>query len=291
MKTPKKEYFYKLGQSIIPPIILDILKKSRVYPAFKKTLNLFVGYEYRPQWNRVNGGSLAGRELFFDPQGPWQEMLSGEYDQPMFDYTSKLDLAGKTIFDVGMHIGFHSLNFAHYVGKEGRVVSFEPNRFNVERFKMILTHNQDLAERITVCETAVSNGIGVEKFIFSDNIEAGTSSGSFIDSADTFFSKETYQAYGFQETEIKTLKLDSLEIETGITSKPALIKIDVEGAECFVLEGAEDLLLRCRPIILLEVHSILNMFKVTTQLSRLNYSLLILDQNKDGRCFLAAEPQ
>lgn len=38
-----------------------------------------------------------------------------------------LDLAGKTAYDVGSHIGIITLFFSKAVGESGKVVSFEPN--------------------------------------------------------------------------------------------------------------------------------------------------------------------
>jgi len=69
---------------------------------------------------------------------------------------------------------------------------------------------------------------------------------------------------------------------------PFLIKIDVEGAEHLVLEGGKKFIKQYKPIILLEIHSIFNMMKCYEFFSDLNYKLELLQQEPDGRCFIAA---
>jgi hypothetical protein len=74
---------------------------------------------------------------------------------------------------------------------------------------------------------------------------------------------------------------------------PSLIKIDVEGAELLVLEGAMELLTTHKPFLLIEVHNIIMMFKVQKLLSRLEYDLEILDEENSSvsRCFIRARPK
>jgi FkbM family methyltransferase len=53
-----------------------------------------------------------------------------------------------------------------------------------------------------------------------------------------------------------TMRLDTLLAESKIPI-PTVMKIDVEGAEFGVLQGAQQLLLRARPVILLDAHDFL----------------------------------
>jgi sulfopyruvate decarboxylase TPP-binding subunit len=122
-------------------------------------------------------------------------------------------------------------------------------------------------------------------------VESGRSSGGFIDTADTIWPRETFKQRGFTEIKVRTVPLDLFKEELGISESPDIIKIDVEGAEHLVLCGAKHTLATKKPVLLLEIHSMLNMFSVVSLLSSLSYELKILKEESDGRCFLEAHPK
>ena len=53
--------------------------------------------------------------------------------------------------------------------------------------------------------------------------------------------------------------------------KPSLLKIDVEGAELSVLKGAKKLLSKCKPNILLSIHSDRMRDECSDFLKKINY--------------------
>jgi hypothetical protein len=63
---------------------------------------------------------------------------------------------------------------------------------------------------------------------------------------------------------------------------PQVIKIDVDGSECRVLEGGRTLLRQYRPVLLTEVYE-RNADAVTTLLRELDYTLFDYDQDETGR--------
>lgn len=275
---------------ITPPIFIDLLRKSAFYNKLK---NLYLGFnkqEILPSWNRIKRGELAGREILINSAGAYQEeMIEGEYDKFIFDYLKKFNLKGKVFFDIGAHIGYHTLCFASIAGTEGKTVSFEPNCFNIERIKMNLEKNQDLAKTIFLLEKAVSNIVSYETFVFSDKVDKGSSSGSFLNSSDTFWEKSKYEdLYGFKKCEVQTVTIDEFVKNSGLL--PAAIKMDIEGAENLALSGAKKTLADHKPILLIEVHSIFNMFRVYELLNSLGYKIELLKKEKDGRCFITAIP-
>ena len=268
----------RIIKNLIPPFLYQWIKNIFVKPI-----------QFTPVWTTLSYWPIRGVKVFFDPKGPWQKkLLDSSYDSFFFERLNKINLEGKTIYDIGAHIGFHSLYFARLVGPKGKVYAFEPNPKNVERFKLIQDKNDDIKNNISIFDAAVSDILGIEEFSMSEDVESGRSSGGFIDTADTIWERGVFKQRGFTEIKVKTVPVDLFKEELGITEAPDIIKIDVEGAESLVLKGARETIKKYRPLILLEVHSMLNMFNVVSFLSSLSYELEILKEEKDGRCFIAA---
>jgi len=281
---------YTAVKNITPPVIFNNLSKSSIYPKIKKVISGVFKNTYQPSWQTVQNGPLKGREIFVSKSESWVPMINGDYDNFFLEYLRTLDLKGKTIFDIGTHIGFNALIFAELVGEQGKVVCFEPNIFNKERFETILTKNTDLAKHIVIHPVAISNADGDTEFVFTDNIEGGTSSGSFINEADTHFEKGHYEAAnGFKRMKVQTVRFDSLT-KNGVNEKPYLMKIDIEGAEWLALDGGRQFIAEHGPILLIEIHSIFNMMKVGDILQSLSYNIKLLKEESDGRCFIACTP-
>lgn len=268
-------------KEITPPFLYAFLRKHLIKPR-----------TFSPTWNTLTYKPLNGVQIFFDPTGPWQKtILDNTYDTFLFKRLDAYKLEGKVIYDIGAHIGFHSLYFARLVGPKGKVYAFEPNPKNIERLNLIRDKNPDIKNIITVCDVAVSNILGTEEFSMSEDIESGRSSGGFIDTADTIWGREAFAMRGFQEITVSTVPMDLFKQELGIQETPDLIKIDVEGAESLVLLGAKSTLMSKRPVILMEVHSMLNMFNVVSILSSISYEMEIIKEETDGRCFIEARPK
>jgi FkbM family methyltransferase len=154
-----------------------------------------------------------GRACFY---GTDQE----RYDLAIF---SSLCSPGSVVWDVGANFGLYSILCAKQLGPDGRVFAVEPHR----RALKLLYENIDLNDmrnRIEVFEGALSDQDG---------------SAAFFESMETAFSglSDTGRATLEDTSMVETLRLDSLRRKTG-TRPIDLIKIDVEGHEAAVLEGA-----------------------------------------------------
>lgn len=284
-----KNYFLKLTHLLLPPLITLLLAKPWQLIHKKKQKP----YQYRPKWHKIKGGKLKGRNFYVDPHdGYWQqEALEGQYDKFFFDFLDSFDLKGKIIFDIGAHIGYHSLYFAELVGNSGRVFSFEPNIFNIKRMKKILNANKNLSSRVRIFNRAVGSQSGKIKFKYSPKIDCGYSCGGHIAGAETPYTKNDYQEVNFKETIVRQISLDNLNKDLKINSQPFLIKIDVEGAEYLILNGAKNYILKNKPIFLIEVHNIYNMLEVSKFLTTNQYEIKLLNKVSAERCFVAALPK
>lgn len=245
-----------------------------------------------PRTTPVLGGPLSGQRLFLAPKKGlfWQDMILGVYDQFIYDWLAKhLQLSGKVVWDIGAHVGYHSLSFAAFVGEKGKVVAIEPNQFNLKRLKKNLRHNPDLAKRIKILPAALSDKNGLADFVFSDEVEDTRSSGSHLGNTPAPEKQEVYA--GFKKTKVWTHRADSL-VARKILKPPRAIKIDVEGAETLVLLGAEKTIRKYKPVIFIEIHSVSQMFSIQKFFVKLKYALELLDDanGSTSRCFVVAVP-
>jgi len=243
------------------------------------------------QWVEVIAGPLKGHYMFLDPSSPayWQrEMMEGRYDSFIYKaLTGYNGIGGATVWDIGAHIGYHSLAFASLVGPSGHVVAFEPNPYNIDRLCKNLQRNPQLAERIILKNCALSNVDGEASFLFSSEVDDGRSTGSHLEKALVPENPEAYRS--FKRTNIAALKADTI-MRDKLTPLPSIVKLDVEGAEQLVFEGAVVLLSTQKPLLFIEVHNITMMFYVQKILNSLGYNMEILDAEHSSlsRCFVMA---
>jgi FkbM family methyltransferase len=211
-------------------------------------------------------------------------MITGEYDAYLWKpLPTALD---GIILDVGAHIGYHSLGFAALY-LNCKVVAFEPNPANLERLQAHLDLNKQLADRITVFPAALSDVEGSLTFRSSANIEDQTSSGGYLERGKPPLDPSVYERAGFKTTTVATYRLDELAADQA-WSNIKVIKIDVEGAEHLVLQGAMETLRRDHPMLLMEIHSVVCMLEVLKLLHPLGYEVSLLHEDRPGRCFVLA---
>jgi len=142
------------------------------------------------------------------------------------------------VIDAGANIGIFSI-FASQYAKSGKIYAFEPAS---ETFK-ILKENTAYYENIEVFKLALGNENKKGKIrIFSISKEVSTLVDSSV--ADKFS-----QNFGeFIEEEIEVVKLDEFLMQNKIP-KIDFIKIDVEGYELKVLDGAKETIKKYSPVI------------------------------------------
>ncbi|MBF0432593.1 MAG: FkbM family methyltransferase [Fibrobacteria bacterium] len=145
---------------------------------------------------------------------------------------------GEIVFDLGAHVGFYSMLFARLVGPTGQVVAFEPDPYSLEAIKQSALLNG--YDHITCEQYAVSNCTKEDFFFLSEH----SAMGSFLDRNE----------FETKKTSIQCITLDDY-IKNKKFSNIDLLKIDIEGAEHFVLTQARQLLDKYRPDLFIEVHS------------------------------------
>lgn len=145
------------------------------------------------------------------------------------------------VYDVGANFGFYSL-LASELAVEGRVCSFEPVPFVYES----LARNAAATSNVRAVNTAVSDRVGVLDF---DQAPESRHTGSSFDEASS--REEGAPRFEFKKIKVQSTTIDAFRRESGLV--PTVIKIDVEGAEKLVIEGARETLSLAAPTVVLEV--------------------------------------
>ena len=137
----------------------------------------------------------------------------------------------KILFDIGANIGLYSIY--HSVIISSKCYAFEPSVFNLAQLTKNININR-CNDNISIITNPLSNKNLVETFNYSSMIEGGALSSfgvNFDYSGSEMDKKLNLNKLGFS--------LDELVFNTNyLIDKPNLIKIDVDGIEHLILEGA-----------------------------------------------------
>jgi FkbM family methyltransferase len=151
--------------------------------------------------------------------------LYGEYTQVEVDLLANFINADSVVYDVGGNIGYHTVAFAS-MAKE--VHSFEPN----DRNYLLLEKNTQAFNNVKLYHTACSDAVG-EAFISDYDT---TTPGNYGECMMSDIGQPC-----------KTVRIDDLDLPA-----PHVIKIDVEGHELKVFQGASKTIMKHRPVIFYE---------------------------------------
>jgi FkbM family methyltransferase len=163
-------------------------------------------------------------------------MFLGSY-QPALSYLlSQNALRGGYYLDVGANLGYFSLLFASWAGKNGKVAAFEANPQMAVRIR----EGRELNDfQIELVEKAVHDKTG-ETISFFVSSNPGKSS--------IYAENVTHLQSQF---EVKTIRIDDYLEEAG-WPRVDVIKMDIEGNDCRGLLGAEKTIRQYRPLIVFE---------------------------------------
>jgi len=270
-----------IARSVLPPFIVHWLRPRRVGTVTAQVTP--------PRIVDVEGGPLRGARLLLDvTRQAFREMRDGTYDAFVWSTLPPLDEDG-AVLDIGAHIGYTTLAFAALY-PERKVFAFEPNPINLERFRSNIGLNPALGQRIAVHQLALSNDHGEVVFHSSGNVDDETSSGGHLDGITPPLDAGIYVKAGFRSFTVPMRRLDDL-VRDGGWGRISLMKIDVEGAEHLVLDGASTTLRTDRPVLSIEVHSISCMLALVNQLQPLDYELRMVHEHRPGRAHIVALPR
>jgi FkbM family methyltransferase len=165
----------------------------------------------------------------------------GNVDPGMLNMALELVTPGAVVWDVGANMGLFSFASAALAGPGGRVLAIEPDTWLVGLLRRSAHLERGKRAPVDVLPVAVSEQVGLARFCVAQRARAASHLAGF----------ETPNTGGIRaELWVMTVTLDWL-LER--FPPPAVLKVDVEGAEHLVFQGAAKLLNEFRPVIFCEV--------------------------------------
>ncbi|WP_417876896.1 FkbM family methyltransferase [Winogradskyella sediminis] len=163
-----------------------------------------------------------------------------------------------TVLDVGANFAFLSLVWANTIAKNGQTIAFEPSINLVSSInKSIILNN--LQRRLVVENNAVGK----------DNMET-----------ELFLSNTTSNVLDVNASgtmqKIEMITLDAY-VEKAQLKRCDLLKIDVDGIELDILQGAVELIKQFKPILIVETNE---NYVIVDYMKNLHYTILDMDLNE-----------
>ena len=187
--------------------------------------------------------------------GPqWTRQVAGIYETAVVQALQEHAHPKSVFYDIGANHGYFSLLGCVLVGHQGHCYSFEPLPQNVAVLQHVTRINRIVNH--TLVQSAVSNSKGMAQLFLTGENDYRPSlvAGGHTD-----------------KLEVETITLDDFSKNHRL---PDLLKVDVEGAEMLVLEGAERLLSGSHsPAWIIEVHTEQLDLLVNARLTKHNYRI------------------
>ena len=200
--------------------------------------------------------SPVGTTLCWEPDDRYPEgFVTGTYEPDLFALLADRLRAGDNFLDVGANAGYVSLVVKSLVG-DGRVVAVEPNPDNIETINRMRGLNPELP--IELVEAAACPTTGPVTLRVTRNL-----ANSRIESAEWELAKP----------HLRTFTVDGRSLDDLVAlASPAVIKIDIEGAEADVLAGSDGPeAWGRRPFLVVEYHGPDNCSACTQRAERWGY--------------------
>jgi FkbM family methyltransferase len=188
--------------------------------AGREMLRRFMGDELQIVWE---GFSLTGR---IEHRGYLATLRAGNWERGTIALLRSLVRPGGVFVDVGAYIGAYTLLAGRVIGAEGRAFAFEPDPRTLPALRRNVLLN-GLEDVVRVLDIAAADQNGWSTFYVADR-DASTSS-------------LIRPPAGVRGVPVQCARLDDV-----LRDEPSVdvMKVDVEGAEVQVLEGAREVLAR-----------------------------------------------
>lgn len=182
---------------------------------------------------------VAGINVRARVDARWKS-IAQDNDLNSMKYLLGIVKEGQVIIDAGAYTGKYVLLFSKLVRTQGQVYAFDPDPVAISILNDNVVTNR--LSNVTIEEVCLSNSIG--------EVRLNSRGRGFGESFSTIISSS--RKADIQEITVKAITIDNYCDTNSIS--PHGIKIDVEGAEALVIDGARSTIARCHPWVLLEFH-------------------------------------
>ena len=170
-------------------------------------------------------------------------LLSGSFEPREVSFTDRFLRPGMVVLDIGAHHGFYAVLASKRVQPGGIVFAFEPSPR--ERKKLVAHLHFNRCQNVHLESVALGSNEGEETLFVVDGSETGCNS-----------LRPPRVGQAVSQLRVRQSRLDTF-LEMRQIERVDFIKMDVEGGERRVLEGAVRLLdRRPRPVVLCEVQDL-----------------------------------
>lgn len=202
---------------------------------------------------KIRNGPLKGKKWIV---ASGIKFLSGEYEPANTSIFLESLNKGDVLYDVGAHVGYYSLLASNLVGPTGQTIAFEPRPLNAHYLRRHVRSNQ--CRNVQLVQACVGETSGSCRF----EVRTGSGTGHISRNGNMI---------------VPIVSLDELYREKKLPT-PNFIKIDVEGAEIFVLKGSKEIIAEVRPTILVATHGDELLGECTNFLTAMNYHIKLIDE-------------
>ena len=157
----------------------------------------------------------------------------GIYEPAFTNYLTRTLRPGHRVIDVGANIGMHTVLMAGWVGTEGHVLAYEPNPDVLSFLRANVALNW-VNDRVTIRDAGIAGTPGRRTLFVTERFMGNS---SLVQPDDRYFANAPMDTV--RELEIDVVTLDEDAESFGHIN---LVKVDVEGAECSVMNGMAGLL-------------------------------------------------
>ena len=170
--------------------------------------------------------------------------LVGVFERDTLSALESIVPRGSLVVDVGANIGAHTLHLARMVAPSGRVLAVEPTDFAFKKLRRNVAANPGFSG----CVDAVQAFLAARP---EETAQSAVPSSWPVDGRNP--DNEKMGSRMMSANGALTTTLDALTSERAPQRKVAVVKMDVDGHELEVLQGAECLLREHRPVIVMEL--------------------------------------
>jgi FkbM family methyltransferase len=165
-------------------------------------------------------------------------IATGDYEGIETAFVRRQVTKGMAVLDVGANLGWFTAHLALLVGAEGRVDAFEPRSDLIDLLTKTMAENR--LANVTTHNFALGSQNSDGQVIWS--VDDANPGGTHLVPSD------------FSASDIISQRVAVRTLDSCISHRIDFVKIDVEGSELLVFKGAERILAKDRPLILVEIN-------------------------------------